>query len=510
MAIEDPNLKGSLGDRWLFAVTPHPGESIFSLLARQAHESSITVAAIAKGLGFSRRVDQVDWDINPPEAVMEMLAARLGVEKRKLDSHLLVQGLANILPAHTMELVIKHSSRPRHATWVLPVAWNGFKDPYGNRASGVPYCAACMMEGGESWFPTINRMSFMVGCRKHRILLRDDCPRCGIPFSPGTTLSSPQWPFGSRQRFCIRCPPMEAIPTEWPNTLKLAEGLPESIHLLQESMILATEGMPVEVPQIGYLSPQKFMAGFRYANTLASFLLDHGLEAEDQREHRFSTLSPLLFRSKGQGSFEFCTLQERKRRMAWMAWVFERPLDRWHLVMELRGLPRCLGRSSKHPWEGIDEGGVAFKFSDWHKMAHQRAVDGEFEADRRFHAIVNALGVEDRLVQSLLGGMPNRQFAYWKARPTQRLPSHCKHRMDHFLRIWDGLESLLGDPAATRSWFNQPNLHSRFDGGTPLQKLVNDPSGEELEFLSMWIGQAKGRDSIRSAGDPDGERLRTL
>lgn len=487
--MNDQSIRGTLGARWLFCVQPIEGEALSSLLSRQAHFSSVSLGALLKSVGPEGYRRTIDWEVNPPEEALASLADRFGVDRGVLQQGLLTDRLLAISPGSHKANLLEHDWRPRHSTWLLPSAWLGLKDPFEDRESGIPFCQACMMESEATWFPAINRLSFMVGCARHRILLRDSCPRCEHAYSPGTTTPTNGWVGPDSEPLCIRCPNQLGPGNQGERSGLEAMGVSDSTLCLQKAMLEATEGRRIQVPQVGTLTPQQFMAGFRFINTAASFLLDHGIEAHPMVAESFRSLAPMLFRSKGQGSFEFCTLQDRARRMDWMAWVFERPLDRWHLITEIRGLPASIAKASRHPWEGIDEFGVPSKYSSWHRRAHRKLENANFEEDRRFHAVIHSLGLKQGEIRAFMAGMSERQFMHWLARPTQRVPTKLQHRIEHFLRIWDGVCALLGDENASRSWFNTPSLHPKLAGDSPMGFLTRDMDGGDIEFLSTWLGK---------------------
>lgn len=86
--------------------------------------------------------------------------------------------------------------------WIMPIG----RFSRTRTLHGQQFCAACLQEDEEPYFRRRWRIALFVVCEKHRILLRDFCPRCSSPVSFhegdfGRRVLAPHCPIV----FCVRC-----------------------------------------------------------------------------------------------------------------------------------------------------------------------------------------------------------------------------------------------------------------------------------------------------------------
>ncbi len=464
------------------------GESLTSLVCRQARHVGLSLKGLLRALGWRRLKGTLDLDIAPPDQIVNTMSISMGIPLKSIQGVALDQLLTNSLPASLLRMSVGHSWRPRHSPWILPNAWQFGITLSDRTLGGIPYCPLCFSSTPDPGFPVTHRLSITVVCPMHNILLKDACPTCGYPLGPGTILADADWSLGEGSRVCVNCPKVpgadgaQILPVDPPLRA------PRSLLNFQEVLHRALWGHPIEVPQIGTMSGIRFLNGLRYINTAAGFLLDHGLEPSTLSEVRLCEIQPLMFRSKVQPSIEFLPIVERVKRIAWFAWVYEFPLDRWHVLSSIPRIPKVIAKSLRHPWDGVGESGEFTHHGHWHNQRRAQREQVDVEGVNRFFDIASQLNLDDTSLKGLLGGVSAMQMGHWRGLPSLRITTDAKHRMEHFLRIMNGASGLLGDYESALRWLKRKNSHPRLDDKSPIQFLIEDDSGERFEFISRLIG----------------------
>lgn len=493
---------------WLFRAEFHHGEAISSLLARQARLNEMEFNELLRALGNPSKKGHVDLDIKPAPALLESISYRMGIPTERLVIDSLEQKVSNILPLRHSHSVMNHSWRPSHAPWLLPAEWLGLREIVGPPSRGIPYCIKCAGESSDFIFKATHRFSFMVCCPKHRVLLRDDCPRCGLPISPGTALNEMPCVESDADPSCKKCNTFNRNLKDQDDRYGSSSASADLIAI-QTMMLQATEGRSITVPQIGEMSARRFISGCRIMISVATYFLDHGLQAANQIEQKFRSIPRLLFRRKRPHPMEFEYFDARVERMKWLAWIAKRPLDRWPEILGADGLPISIHRSTSHPWDWIDDEGILLKGFNWLSSPYKLAHSADHSEDRRFHAVVIRLQLTPTEISSLLGNLSGKQVKYWMNRPVARLPSSSAHRAAHFLRIWDRLQCLGGSEDSAMQWLTRSISTSPFRGRTPLHSLCKDQSGAVFEKVSKLLerGTAMASDGTLVVGRSRKEKL---
>lgn len=479
-----------LTHEWLWKVPLNNGESLTSLLARQGRLCDMEIRPLLRAFGLpSLPSHGFDLDIAPPESLLEAVSLRLNISYSKLRASTLCDQLPGLLPSGLQSIHLGRAWRPSHSPWILPNAWqfpNGANVP---RRSGIPFCPLCFADEDDPWYPVINRCSSTVVCTRHRVMLSDYCPRCSAPMTPMTLVHGGNWNASSGPPLCVACSTKPLHIGEGGRPWPAVQQAPPFLVQFQSLLNGALYGQKVEVPQVGRMSSRRFLTGLRYANTAAGHLMERGLEASLGIEQSFPQIPDLLFPPKRALSLEFLPLNDRIRRIKWFAWLFERPLDRWHLLLQVRGMSRVLPKGARHPWDGVgDDGSLAERRTWIGKSAHTRLLHPPAEVEQ-FFSILQDLDLTPDVARSLLGGISLGEYNAWRSRPSLRIPFHCRHRMEHFLRIWNGLITLFGSSDQAKRWLRVRNQHPMLEALPPIYFLARDPNGRRFEFISDLLGR---------------------
>jgi uncharacterized protein (DUF2384 family) len=223
--------------------------------------------------------------------------------------------------------------------------------------------------------------------------------------------------------------------------------------------------------------------------TAANFLVELGLEAIEGVETCFESVPAPLFKEKHYPSIEFLPLTERRRRLHWIEWLLQAPLDRWHLILAMRGAPAVMKKRSRHPWEHLGEQGEPLERSSSLARSYLQHASNPVRTVRKFFGIMELLGLTHDVARSLLGGITEKKYQNWRRLPSLRIPAHCHHRMEHFVRIWDGVRDLTSSEDLARRWMLRRNRHPMMEGLPPVYYLARDLDGSRFELVSQLLGR---------------------
>ena len=113
----------------------------------------------------------LDLDRGLTQDRLHLLAARSGLEAKRLEAATLRSVLAAIAP----------TAEPQQAVWPW-VLTQGSRNR--RRHAGLPFCPACLVEDSTPYFRRAWRLAWHVGCVRHGGLLADHCGRCRAPAEP--------------------------------------------------------------------------------------------------------------------------------------------------------------------------------------------------------------------------------------------------------------------------------------------------------------------------------------
>lgn len=469
--------------RWLWRVPWHSGESLTSLVGRQARRCHLSFRSMLAELdpAYSNRLP--DLDFAPSKRLLSVLSTRLGISEESLRRGTLDQYLPYLIPESDQVRLIGHTWRPRHLPWVLPHGWNHYLTGRNPKHGGAPFCVSCWLEDGDPWSPLLNRLSFTVACPRHREMLLDRCPNCGSKTSPAISGLRMTQTLGGPSLACPRCT-ISCDPTEKTMVAPVSSRLLDFQEAIHRGLI---DGH-ILLPQLGRLSMARFLTGLRFLHSVVSCLLEHDIDPPLHRPRKYSQHLISAPRGKQQLSLEFCSVGVRATRLDSFAWVCERPLDRWPALQQMGAWPRSLTKSWHHPWEAVDELGHAQMKGGWHVRSYRFAQGDSIGKIRDFFELVDALDLSADQARSLLGGISDRQFKHWKAAPSLRVPLTSNRRMEQLLRIWESLIRLYGEATSAKKWLATPNDHPAFQGQSPLSILISDEAGERAEEISRFLG----------------------
>ena len=477
------------GSEWLWKVKMHPGESLTSLVCRQSRLCELSVRQLLHAMHLNVGTKLSDLDVAADENLLQELSQRLGIPYLDLRRGMLGEYQAAILGpalhAHQMD----GRNLPRHRQWILPHGWQCDNWVNSPRPGGIPFCPMCFRETDDPWFPITHRFSLVVVCLRHRVLLWDSCPRCAAPISPFSLVKGLDWSFISDGPLCTKCgSPPEPVPTSVPLPPAVEPASMDLVRI-QSILLAAFSGQAVDVPQVGRMTAARFLSGLRHCLTAAGYLLELGIEAGTGVESLFGSPPGLLFRSKHKPSIEFLPLAERLRRIRWIGWIFEAPLDRWHLILGMPAAPHDLKKRTRHPWELIDERGEPQERSTALGKSYHRHRANPVPTVQRFFKVTTILGLTHDVTRSVLGGIPEKKYQNWRRLPSLTIPASSHHRMEHFLRIWDGVMDLFSTEEQARRWMVTTNRHPMMKGLPPVYFLARDPDGSRFDFVSELIGR---------------------
>lgn len=469
--------------RWLWRVPWHEGESLTSLVARQARCCHLSYRSMLAELdpAYSNRLP--DLDFAPSKQLLSVLSTRLGIPKESLRKGTLDQYLPHLIPESDQVRLIGHTWRPRHLPWVLPHGWNHYLTGRNPKHGGAPFCASCWLEGEESWSPLLHRLSFTVACSRHREMLLDRCPNCESKTSSAISGLQVIQTLNGPRLACPRCT-ISCEPTEKTAITPVSPRLLDFQEAIHRGLI---DGH-IQLPQLGRLSMARFLTGLRFLHSAVSCLLEHDINPPIHRPRKNSHPIAPTPRGKHQLSLEFCSVGVRAARLECFGWVCERPLDRWPALQQMGPWPRSLTKSWHHPWEAVDELGHAQMKGGWHVRSYRFAQGDGIRKIRSFFELVDALELSPDQARCLLGGISDRQYKHWRSAPSLRVPVASSMRMEQLLRIWECLVLQFGEVTSAKSWLVTPNSSPVFQGQTPISILVSDEGGEGMEAISLFLG----------------------
>lgn len=466
-----------------------PGESLTSLVCRQSRACLMTPRQLFTAMNL-RTCSQIgDLDTEMDKNLLIALSIRLGIEVETLRKGLLDDYQSKFLNPIFLEIQKGRGRLPRHRQWILANGWQ--RNPWQKmrRPGGIPYCPLCFKENNDPWFPLFHRFCTTLVCERHRVILVDECPRCFNPISPYTIHENGDWTLRTDRPLCIHCLGDDNHLCSINNHKTKIEPAPIELLRIQEYFLQALQGNRVYVPQVGEMSAVRFMAGVRHCLTAANYLLGLGLEARDGIESMFRSAQPPLLRDNRQPSIEFLPIGERMRRLLWFEWIIRAPLDRWHLLLAIPGAPMVMLRKCRHPWELIGEDGIPLEKTSSFARSYRKHEINPIGMVTKFFDIVNNLGLTHDVVRSLLGGISEKKYQNWRRLPSLRIPAQSHHRMEHFVRIWDGVVDLTSSTDAAKRWMLRKNRHPSMLGLPPVYFLARDPDGNRFEAVSRILGR---------------------
>ncbi len=468
-------------ERWLRIVPFIKGESLTSLLGRQARLWSVPVHSLLQDLMTADCMTLPDLDIAPPPELVAQIAARLGEQASEVECGTLRNVLPKLMPPDCIAKVQLQRWKMNHLPWILPSGWQDQPISAIRRGGGIPYCPVCMIEGGAIHSPLAHRLAFHVTCGQHQVWLLDRCPTCEARTSPAVVELHPNAKEGGIGLRCDLCPSM--LPTRGPQVEK-ADPL---VIELQNMLSGGLDSGKVSVPQLGQFPTVQYLGGLRFAFLASVWLRDQGVSLPPAR---YGKIPPFTVRSRGVrgGSFETQSLPERIFRMKGAAWILAAPLDRWALLHQLCAWPNNLSKSWRHPWEGLTETGAELRNDRWGLKTSRQPEARDVQKVRAFFDLVEDLGIHPVRVQGLLGNVSSTRYQRWRNQPTTRFPLDCYRRMEAFMRLWDRLLAFFNTQSNAYEWLMKPNRHPLFNGNTPIDAFSEDGTLHRFDAAIAMFG----------------------
>lgn len=482
---------------WLRRVDPIQGESLTSWVSRLSARLQIPIPGLLESLSLTSRELRADLDVFPPVSLIRGLSRRTGVNEERIST----MSLGSALPILIRErdrarLTQSEVGRHRHLPWITPTGWHhpGYAL---TRRGGTPYCPSCVSEASTPFSPLQHRLSLFVACPQHAIPLREDCPSCGAP-SLVWALSLPEDGAALDFAMCWGCTGANGHSNSTsPNTSRLYDPAAEresmpSILCFQELALTALAKNEVHIPQLGRFSGVQFFQGLRYALSAFNAFAYRGIDPRSSRPsseaHKRATAPGNLRRL----AFDFHPLNYRLKLTAWMAWLTERPLDRWPLLYRMSFIPAQLPRAWRHPWEAVDPEGnvpIGLGISLGAQSSTQR-VGPEIFAE--FFQTADQIKLTDYEIAHLLGGMSRRTVQRWRMHPIMFVRHKPLERMKGIIRIWAGVTAFARTQQAARSWMRAPNHSPAFGGLSPLRLLLQEGDENGFKILTSFFGANPG------------------
>lgn len=485
--IEDHESRGV--GAWLFRVPYHEGESLLSLASRQIRLCEMTLPSFIQVVGCKKSFGWYpELDIAPRKSLIQGMASALSVPTSELRGGTLDQILRTVLSPSVQQAALGHHWNPRHLPWVLPNSWQYGRTPTGPSSGGIPYCPLCFSLTEDPWFPIENRLSLTLICRNHGVWLRDDCPKCGSPIGPMTMLGRADWSLGDDRPLCTSCNSAELVGTYNPFPDHLVEPADEHEIAFQTALHHVFLGLGIEIKGVGPLRPSQYLSGLRYASTMISYISKEGWTYPPEHSKMPQRSAIRAARSKVNQTMEFLPLALRRLRFKWMRWICDEPLNRWHVLRQLCGHKALLNKSWAHPWEQIEIDGEFLKAGTWQHANSNLTAKANLGQVKEFFDLTTELDLNLPLVCGLLGGgVSLHACKVWRNIPSRRMPCECRHRINHLMRIWSDLMSILGAKGAAIHWLKSTDTLPELHGQSVLAFLCEDPTGNNLEFISRAI-----------------------
>lgn len=162
-------MKGLTSPLWPVRYKPYPDELLTSWLVRLAWGHGLKVQTFCNQVfGGQRQVWNRDVDRLAPDWLVDALADRTGTPRH----------VAYDTTLRAYEGVLYPKFR---AAGTLP--WIQTLMMYHRRRQGygLQFCPACLAEDEKAYFRKSWRVSFNTICVRHRLMLHDRCPGCGVP-----------------------------------------------------------------------------------------------------------------------------------------------------------------------------------------------------------------------------------------------------------------------------------------------------------------------------------------
>ena len=474
---------------WLFRVPIHDGESLLSLASRQARLCEMTLSSFIRVVGC---LDSFGWyqelDVEPPLKFLQGVACALAIPISDLKRGTLDQILNTVLSPSVKLANLGHNWRSRHLPWVLPNSWQYGYTGLGPTTGGIPYCPLCFSLSKDPWFPIENRLCLTLICRHHRVWLRDSCPKCGSPIGPMTLLRDADWSLGNDRPLCTSCNSAEQAGIYKSHTQHLVEPANKEAVAFQETLNRVFSGEGVEIRGVGFLPSSQFLSGLRYASTLISHIFKQGWTSPPEDSNLPQRTETRIPKTKVNQTMEFIPLASRRIRFKWMQWICHEPLNRWHVLRMLGGHQVNINKTWAHPWEQIGVDGEFLRACTWQHSNSKLTAKANLLQVKDFFALTKELELSLPLVCRLLGeGASLHACTIWSNIPSRTMPCECRHRINHFMRIWDDLMKVHRERTSAIRWLKSTDTLGELGGQSVLAFLCEDPTGNNLEFISRAI-----------------------
>lgn len=161
-----PDSRGLLGRVWPAYSKPKDDELLSSWLVRLSMAHGLKLHTFCSLAWPRRAIWNRDIDKSADEGVLTVLSEKTNTPLER------VRGTA--LSAYEGILYEKHNPFG-NTLWVMPVGvYHRVRMQY-----GLQFCPQCLAEDEEPYFRRRWRLAFVTVCVKHRVVLKDRCPRCG-------------------------------------------------------------------------------------------------------------------------------------------------------------------------------------------------------------------------------------------------------------------------------------------------------------------------------------------
>jgi hypothetical protein len=167
------NSDGAQLDLWYIRDKPKPGESLTSWITRLAWNHGLKYQNFCyQNWGRASTAEHGDLDRRAPEIVLDVLEKRTGASRAQIVGTTLASFTGTLFEAlYTRGHVIGLYSR---AACVRPIRLR----------YRLQFCPACLASDETPFSRLSWRLSFLVCCPKHGLVLSDGCARCSAPYAP--------------------------------------------------------------------------------------------------------------------------------------------------------------------------------------------------------------------------------------------------------------------------------------------------------------------------------------
>ncbi|MDE2104041.1 MAG: TniQ family protein [Patescibacteria group bacterium] len=478
---------------WLWKVDPFDGESLTSWIARLSAKMQIEMPKLLNGFQLSETEAMADLDVNPPMGLVKELVRRTG----KSEETIMGMTLSAILPGARHEKNRTALNLVEMERYIFPWITQGGllrgKRPV-RKKGRTSYCQRCLDDGATPFIPVENRLSTTVVCPKHLIPLMENCPYCGT-FTYTSALSILSGLSKDGHPLCWSCAyvPNRGGSTNNPYLVQNplwseTDSLLPVLSIQQQVLGALSAGM-VDLPQIGRISSVRYFQGLKVAVPVLLSLIKKGIDPRSNGLARWPPVKKCCLPHWWYRNFNEYPLCIRLKIIAYVAWLIERPLDRWQQLYPVYFLSPQLPLHWSHPWEVFGEDGMEIIEDIPAPKDRISRSQGSRDVFRAFFAVAEQVGLGQTEIAKLMGNLNARTIRRWSDQTPFFVRNEHLQKMHNLVRIWSRTKDRNVDLDTARAWLRKTIQHPVFPKRSPLEVLFESDKPREFEMLETFFDQ---------------------